>query len=1158
MSTQFPHMSDRNFPGLPADNYRGQSRYDYTLWGAGTRLKLLNVNWRSDYSNVVKFENDAARDAYFDAATGYSNELNSEYRMLPDGDIKLPLPFDEVVRYNYLMIDFGKSPNPLETAEHVARYFFFIEDCAFAANNTTELHLSLDAWTTYVNRTGISYMMLERGHAPVAATDAAEYLKNPIANNRLLLSDDYNFGDPAVTRRADFVPFGNGVKFVLIATTIPWDFLDAEALGMISTQTSAGPGYHSAGDRSGYMADVTALSYAAGGRDYGQISLKTETAQVSGGSIPNNLSVFAVRAGDCYGDGGFFGIVAERFPQLLESVQGVYIVDASMLVLGEKRVLFRERSRRCAWAQAASSGKTWAELAENTYRYVDANSTEVFLGAQGAEYVIYKVEPANGGIRDITLTVDDFGYPDEYKGLAKLYTSPYAHLEVEAEDGAKAEIRVEDTGALKLWQRVSLAAPYMRYEAYLSGVGSGDSVTYEWRDVRGTAHNEVLPAGDFRDALFGYDIPAYSLYMSGYDKYRLHNYNANNHIPERADEAAYKNAVRGANTAYENARDSINKAYSNSSLSIEANLHNTKRSAEAALLNAYASNATAEGNADRSAENTADTGRASASQSRAATVLSAATAYTNTEESADTANTNTKASAATAYDNAERSADNANTTTRASADTGYETAAASAETSKANADRSTEIDKANATNSVNTGRDNVDRNVTAESTQVANENEKASYNTWLGTELQVALREWDVGLMKQQTDIQNVSNAVSTLSNIAGSGVGTLLSAASEANPTKAAATLVGGVASAAVQGVSMMVGVVENQALTDAMIDNSGHKLAETNTNTNDLKDSNINTANKNLAVHVANVKAVADANKDTSIANITNSYNGALASNQATYDVTISNAGKSRDTAKSNAALTYAATVKNAQATKNTSVSNAANTRAATVSNAARSRSTAETNAGNAYNTSVSNIEKNRDTSETNAANTRETGDANALRTYNAAIGNLDEGTAKDRANAVRDRDVALANAVYTRDNAVAAAQRNLEVSATNARAGYHDRKLDPAVAIGAASGDPVPDEMRWRGVSIRVKTQRDGEIAQAGDMFRRYGYALNQMWRFAGYNLMRHFTYWKCSDVWVTSSEGVIESARRTIESALRNGVTVWNNPDEIGKVSIYEND
>lgn len=1155
-------MSDKNFPGLPANVYRGQSRYDYTLWGAGTRLKLLNVNWRSDYANVVKFEDDAARDAYFDAAEGYFNELNSEYRMLPDGDIKLPLPFDEAVRYNYLMIDFGKSPNPLETADHVARYFFFIEDCGFAANNTTELRLTLDVWTTYVNRTGVSYMMLERGHAPVAATDAAEYLKNPIANNRLLLADDYNFGDTAVTRRADFVPFGNGVKYVLVASTIPWGFLDAGSLGEISAQNPAGPGYHSSGDRSGYMADVTALSYAAGGRDYGRISLKTETAQVSGGSIPNNLSVFAVRASDCYGDGGFFGIVAERFPQLLESVQGVYIVDASMLVLGERRVLFRENPQRCTWAQAAASGKTWADLGTGTYRYTDENSTEVFLGTQGAEYVIYKVEPANGGVLDINLTAEDFGYPDEYKALAKLYTSPYACLELESEDGARAEIKIEDTGTLKLWQRVSLAAPYMRYEAYLSGVGSGDSVMYEWRDVRGAEHNEELPAGDFRDTLFGYDIPAYSLYMSGYDKYRLHNYNANNHIPERADEAAYKNAVRGANTVYENARDAINKTYANNSLGIEANLHNTKRSAEAALLNAYASNATAESNADRSADNTADTGKASAAQTRAAALLSASTGYTNAESSADTARSNAQASAATAYDNAERSADNANTTTRASAETGYETAVASAETSKANADRSTEINKINATNSVNTSRDNIDRNLTAESTQLANENEKASYNTYLGTELQIALRNWDVGLMQKQTDIQNVSNAVSTLSNIAGGGVGTMLKAGADLgkDPTglTSAIDVVGGVASAAVQGVSMMVGVVENQALTDAMIDNSGHKLTETNTNTNDLKDSNINTANKNLAVHVANVKAVSDANKATSTANIGNSYNGAIASNKASYDTAADNAGKSRDTAKSNAALSYDTSVKNAEATKGTSISNATNTRATAVSNAARSRSAAETNAGNAYNTGISNIEKNRVTTESNAADTRSTGDANALRTYNAAIGNLDEGTAKDRANAVRDRDTALANAEYTRDNAVTAAQRNLEVSACNARAGYLDRKLDTAVTIGAASGDPVPDEMRWRGVTVRVKTQRDGEIAQAGDMFRRYGYALNQTWRFAGYNLMRHFTYWKCSDVWVTSSEGVIESARRTIEAALRNGVTVWRDPDELGKVSIYEND
>ena len=91
------------------------------------------------------------------------------------------------------------------------------------------------------------------------------------------------------------------------------------------------------------------------------------------------------------------------------------------------------------------------------------------------------------------------------------------------------------------------------------------------------------------------------------------------------------------------------------------------------------------------------------------------------------------------------------------------------------------------------------------------------------------------------------------------------------------------------------------------------------------------------------------------------------------------------------------------------------------------------------------------------------------------------------------------------------------------------------------------------------MKVRTQNDGAIRQAGDMFARYGYALNQIWdvRKTGLTLMKHFTYWKASDIWVDDRQSSTNAVNKSIEAMFMNGVTIWSNPDEIGRVSIYAN-
>ena len=98
-----------------------------------------------------------------------------------------------------------------------------------------------------------------------------------------------------------------------------------------------------------------------------------------------------------------------------------------------------------------------------------------------------------------------------------------------------------------------------------------------------------------------------------------------------------------------------------------------------------------------------------------------------------------------------------------------------------------------------------------------------------------------------------------------------------------------------------------------------------------------------------------------------------------------------------------------------------------------------------------------------------------------------------------------------------------------------------------------------MRTRGVQIKVKTQSDSAIRQTGDIFARFGYTLNQIWDVAqsGLKLMNHFTYWKASEIWVDDTESSNNAVNNFIHRMFLNGVTVWNDPTEIGRVNVYDN-
>lgn len=941
---QFPHLNDTKFPNIGnVDVYAYKNDFDYTRWSPDTKLNLVNVKWNGDYNDVVKFESDAARDAYFDRLaqdTECSAVLNTNVR-LDKNQVKLPIPFDVACMYNYLVVDVPVATsegNMLanETADGFRRWHFFVQDWHNTAPSTTVLTLALDVWTQYINSVGISYMMLERGHAPVAATDVDAYLANPLDNSGYLLAKDVDYGNDTVCRDGKFIPFGNGAKLLCFASTCPASQLEnmgtASNSGTFASPTfSDAVNYPDGSNRWGYQYQVHGFDWGTG-KSYLGTSTPAGNAVTSDGRIPNNATVYAMPVADA---SSFLSDIVSSKPMFMGTLLACFMVDSSLVTVG---------------------------------------STTQIAG--------HEVSVLRGGESDlgaIELDRSMFGYADRYAKLAKLYTYPYARLELTDNAGKSVEVRIESTSGLRARAITSIAFPYINMRMFIDGVNGVGSETYKWADLAGT-HDEEMLNSDWYRCCFDYGIPTYTLLMDGQTSWVLHNWS---------------------------------RSVSNGRLSALTNYHNSVRQADNACANSMAEASTAESNANASA----DTQSANAKRSSSA-------AHTNTNNNASTLVSNNANSCAA---NTDITANN-------------------------NATMIANTTIANRLNNYTMSEDNA---ASLHSTTVVN-----------GVSLATTKEENQVSVATTSAD---VSTGITT---------------------SMVSGAVSGGIAGSAIPGAGTAAGAVVGAVIGGAAAA-AGAWYSGNTTKSN----ANIVTQ-ANSAVTAINVSA------NTSKLNYQNSINQSISNQQVSA---------SSDT-----------------------TNNSANNNS---SNAARQNSCATANTNNTAGTM-----------RTNAANTD-----------NANIANADASNSTAHGNSARTRSTSQSNSTYTRNAAVVAAQDVLRNTQNSASALAADARNMEPVRVTAASGDMTQDYMRNRGVQVKVRTQSESAIRQAGDEFTRHGYALNQIWDVEGSGLclMKHFTYWKSSDCWCYDRCETNDAAQNTIAALFNRGVTVWSNPDEVGRVNPYDN-
>lgn len=488
----FTHLDDTSFPGVDNINvFKYKNKFDYKRWLPNVKIKLMNVQW--DDTNVPGFESVAERDAWMNAHTGRVLTLTSALYILPDNTIDLPVPFDEMSAFNYVMVDFPimtspENPIDYETGTGINKFFFFIWAVESKAPNTTHCMLQRDDWVTYINSCEINYLMLERGHAPVAKTNVDTYLSNPIENNDLLLAPDVNYGVCTNIKSSDDVILNDGTMYACIATTadpsMAWG-----SKGAGNWSTPAASSYNIQGAPACYTFAIEVNSLAS-----------------------------------------FMENIDANIPQFKQTVQAVFFASEKLLSIG---VTFSFANTIC----------------------YNINAKQIVLDL-------------------IDLNKDKFSYDDKYKNLAKLYTYPYAQIEVTDESGNTTLVNIEDTiGYLDVACALSIAYPLVGIDAHILGYGGSNVRTISFENIN---EHSIIAQGAWYKTLKHWNVPTFAVIQSA-NTYNDYNTHFDREQEKVAYDNAYDTAVNSANTGKANADASATTANTNAHVGTTAQTNISNR-----------------------------------------------------------------------------------------------------------------------------------------------------------------------------------------------------------------------------------------------------------------------------------------------------------------------------------------------------------------------------------------------------------------------------------------------------------------------------------------------------------------------------------------------------------------------------------------------------
>lgn len=237
--------------------------------------------------------------------------------------------------------------------------------------------------------------------------------------------------------------------------------------------------------------------------------------------VPSYLA-FAITAANL---SAFLTNLDENCPQFLQTVEGICFISSTFITLA---------------------------------------TTHFTFGGQSCYYVssAYKKNTV------LTLTKNDFGYPANYANIAKLYTYPYAYIELSDETGDTTQIRIENTnGKVEFESYLNLVLPWLTVNGHLVSNGRGSSKNITFANV--TSKNIPIK-GNWYETVRTWDIPVFGITQGSRE---FNDYNT--HYDRLHDAVAYTNAY---NSATASAATEKNSAYSEAD-TLQTNAYNTANTA---------------------------------------------------------------------------------------------------------------------------------------------------------------------------------------------------------------------------------------------------------------------------------------------------------------------------------------------------------------------------------------------------------------------------------------------------------------------------------------------------------------------------------------------------------------------------------------------------
>ena len=180
-------------------------------------------------------------------------------------------------------------------------------------------------------------------------------------------------------------------------------------------------------------------------------------------------------------------------------------------------------------------------------------------------------------ILDLDKTV--FGYPKHYEDIAKLYTYPYAYIQLSDDTGDTTDIRIEQTdGTIEYRSCVNLVYPWLQINGHVVSKGRGSSRVVNFHNI---TPRSMRIKGDWYNTLSTFNIPMFGITQDAgeYNDFATHftraqeQYAATNEQTSRNADADTAVALANLQTAANTANTAANVTKVNSDYSVDYTLN---------------------------------------------------------------------------------------------------------------------------------------------------------------------------------------------------------------------------------------------------------------------------------------------------------------------------------------------------------------------------------------------------------------------------------------------------------------------------------------------------------------------------------------------------------------------------------------------------------